>query len=326
MTALSARRRTLAAGAVLVAGALLLTGCGDDDKKDEGTTPSAGTQTSAGQQSPSTAAAPLYAKVPQKYKDAKVINVGSDVAYAPMEYYDKDGKTIIGVDPDIAAAISKQLGVELKFQNQAFDDLIISLNTKRIDLIMSSMSDNKKRQEGLDKDGKKAGEGVDFVDYMTAGTSILVQKGNPKNIKTLDDLCGQTVALQKATVNEDLAIAQQDKCKAAGKPEIKILTFEKDTEALLQLKQGRSVADLNDFPVAAYNAQVSGDGKDFEVVGEQIDAGPYGIAVRKDDQALRDVIKEAVDAIIKNGEYGKILEARNVKQGAVTEAKINGGS
>ncbi len=77
-----------------------------------------------------------------------------------------------------------------------------------------------------------------------------------------------------------------------------MLAFDRDTEALLQVEQGRAVADMNDFPVAAYNAQTSGDGNDFEVVGEQIEAGPYGIAFRKEDTQLRDAVKEALDAII----------------------------
>ncbi|MDI2129222.1 ABC transporter substrate-binding protein [Yinghuangia seranimata] len=325
MTALSARRRSIAAGAVLVAGALLLTGCGSDDKKSDSGSSSAPGGTGGGS-APSGAAAPLYAKVPQQYKDAKVIKVGSDVAYAPNEYFDTDGKTIIGMDPDLGAALSKQLGVDLKFQNGAFDDLITSMQSKRIDIIMSSMSDTKSRQDGLDKDGKKVGDGVDFVDYFNAGTSILVQKGNPKGIKTLDDLCGKTIALQKGTTQEDIANKQNDKCAASGKGKMEILTFEKDTEALLQLKQGRSVADLNDFPVAAYNAQTASNGKDFEVTGEQLEAGPYGIALRKDDTALRDVLKEAMDNIIKNGDYAKILEARKLQQGAVQSATVNGGS
>ncbi|NUS57767.1 MAG: ABC transporter substrate-binding protein [Streptomycetaceae bacterium] len=309
MTAHSARRRTLAAGAALVAGALLLTACGDDgDSKP-----------------PVDKSAPLYAKVPEKYQKAQVIKVGSDVAYAPNEYYDSDGKTIIGMDPDIAAAISKQLGIKLQFKNQSFDGLITSLNSKRIDLIMSSMSDTKDRQNGVDKDGKKAGPGVDFVDYFNAGTSILVQKGNPKGIKTLDDLCGQTVALQKGTTQEEMANKQQEKCAAAGKGKIDLLTFDKDTDALLQLKQGRSVADMNDFPVAAYNAQTANNGNDFEVVGEQLEAGPYGVALRKDDTQLRDVVKEALENIVKSGEYTKILEARKLTQGAVTQIAVNGG-
>ena len=47
------------------------------------------------------------------------------------------------------------------------------------------MTDTKDRQEGIDSDtGKKVGEGVDFVDYFTAGVSIYTPKGKTQDIKT----------------------------------------------------------------------------------------------------------------------------------------------
>jgi polar amino acid transport system substrate-binding protein len=288
---------------VAVAAALALSGCGGSSGGDNPTisAPSGSTGSE------------LKGLLPQSVRDAGVLKVGSDVAYAPIESFDKDGKTIIGVDPDIAAALSGQLGVKLTLQNGTFDGLITSLRSKRIDLIMSAMSDTPERQKS-----------IDFVDYFTAGTSILVKKGNPSKISSLDDFCGKTIALQRGTTQDDVATAQQAKCKTAGK-ELKVLKFDRDTEALLQVKQGRAVADMNDFPVAAYNAQTSGGGNDFEVVGEQIEAGPYGIGVRKEDTAIRDALQKALQAIIDNGEYAKILDKWNVKAGAVSSATVNGG-
>lgn len=257
-------------------------------------------------------AAPLASLLPQDVRDKGTLVVGSDVAYPPVEFFDTDGKTVIGIDPDIAKAIGAQLGITLKLENGTFDGLITSLKSKRIDLIMSAMSDTKKRQAE-----------IDFVDYFTAGTSIIVKKGNPEGIKGLDDFCGKTIALQRGTTQDDVATAQQAKCKATGK-ELKVLKFDRDTEALLQVKQGRAVADMNDFPVAAYTAKQ--DPSTYEVVGEQIEAGPYGIGVRKTDTALRDALQKALQAIIDNGEYTRILEKWNVTQGAVTTATVNAGT
>jgi polar amino acid transport system substrate-binding protein len=308
------RSRTAAVGAIAVAGALLLTACGD--QTDSGSSDS--TETSA-------SAAPLADKLPADIKKAGVIKVGSDIAYPPVEYM--EGGKAVGIDPDIADALGKQLGVKFEFQNGKFDQLIVGLQSKRFNAIMSAMNDTKDRQNGIDSDtGKKVGDGIDFVDYFTAGTSILVQKGNPKGIESLDDLCGQTVALQRGTTSEGIAKAQSTKCTKDGKKAIKLQTFDTDPEALLRLKQGASVADLNDFPVAAYNAKTSGGGNDFEVVGEQIEAGPYGIGVGKANTQLRDALQAALTEIIKNGEYAKILEKWNVTDGAVTEATVNGGS
>ncbi|MFF4491927.1 ABC transporter substrate-binding protein [Streptomyces sp. NPDC001544] len=322
MTASSTRRTTAAhprlaaVGAIAVAGALLLTGCGDHTDKSGSDSSSSGSGSSS---------APLAAKLPADVRKAGVVKVGSDIAYPPVEFM-QSGKAV-GIDPDIADALGKQLGVRFEFDNGKFDNLIVGLQAKRYQVLMSAMNDTKDRQNGIDSDnGHKVGNGVDFVDYFTAGTSILVQKGNPKGVKSLDDLCGKVVALQKGTTSEGIAKAQNKKCTKDGKKAIDLQTFDTDPEALLRLKQGASVADLNDFPVAAYNAKTSGGGKDFEVVGDQIEAGPYGIAVSKDNTRLRDALQAAMAAIIKNGEYGKILAKWNVTQGAVTESKINGGS
>ncbi|MCT2591819.1 ABC transporter substrate-binding protein [Streptomyces sp. N2-109] len=304
------RSRIAAVAAAAVAGVLLLSGCGDqtDDANGGGDTRTEGD------------AAPLFDRLPKDVQRAGEIKVGSDIAYAPVEFMNEDND-VAGIDPDLGKALGEQLGVPFRFANGTFDGLVTGLNTGRHDIIMSSMTDTRQRQQGRDEQGRKVGAGADFVDYFKAGSSILVKKGNPEGITSLDDLCGETVALQRGTANEDVVRQQNKKCQ---KP-IEVLAFEKDTEALLQLKQGRAVADINDFPVAAYNAKTSGGGKDFEVVGDQINAAPYGIAVSKQDTRLRGAIRQALAAIMKNGEYQKVLEKWNVTNGALSEATVNAG-
>jgi polar amino acid transport system substrate-binding protein len=301
-----------AAGAIAVAGALLLTACGDQTNGGGGESKSKGSE------------APLFGKLPKNIQDAGVIKVGTDAQYAPMEY--EEGGKIVGVDPDIAAALGKQLGVEFQFTSGTFDGLISSLNSGRYHVVISAMSDTKERQQGLDDKGKKTGDGVDFVDYFTAGVSLLVKKGNPENIQSLDDLCGKKVAVQRGTIYETAFKDQSDTCVADGKKKLTIEAFDSDAEAQTRVKAGGAVADLNDYPVSAYIAKTAGGGNDFEVTGGQTDAGPFGIAVDKDNAQLRDALKEALDAIIKSGEYDKVLATWDVTDSAVKQATINGGS
>lgn len=323
MTACTTRRsaalsRLTAVAALAVAGTLVLTGCGDQTKKDDSSNTGAPSASGA---SPSTAAAPLFAKLPKKYQDAGVIKIGTDASYAPMEQ--TENGAIVGIDPDIADALSKQLGVKFEFTNGQFDGLITSLYTGREDAVMSAMSDTKARQQGLDDKGKKIGKGVDFVDYYMSGSSLLVKKGNPKGVKSLADLCGQTVAVQRGTIYEDAFKKQKTACGGKG---LTIESFDTDAQAQTRVKAGGAVADLNDTPVAAYIAQKSGNGKDFEVAGSPADAGPFGIAVDKSNTQLRDALKAAMDAIIADGSYTKVLQKWNATSGAITTVAINGGS
>ncbi|NXY97569.1 ABC transporter substrate-binding protein [Streptomyces sp. BR123] len=309
----AARSRIAAVGAIAVAGALILTGCGDQTDKAS-TTPSGQAANSS---------APLFAKLPKKIQDAGVIKVGTDATYAPMEF--TEGGKIVGVDPDVAAALAKQLGVQFKFESGTFDTLIGSMQTGRSDVVMSSLSDTKARQEGLDDKGNKTGAGVDFVDYFSSSTALLVKKGNPEGLKTLADLCGKKVAVQRGTTYEQAAKDLAEKCKAEGKGELAIESFPTDAEAQTRVKAGGAAADLNDSPVAAYIAKTAGGGNDFEAIADPTDAGLFGIAVDKKNTQLRDALKEALDAIIKDGTYKAALDKWNAGSGAVTEAKVNAG-
>ncbi|MFE7447810.1 ABC transporter substrate-binding protein [Streptomyces chartreusis] len=309
----AARSRLAAVGSIAVAGALILTGCGDqtnDSGSESNDTGSAST-------------APLADKLPQAIRDKGVIKVGSDIAYAPVEFKDSSGKTV-GIDPDLAAAMGKQLGVTFQFENGTFDSLITGLRSKRYDIAMSAMTDTKDRQEGIDSDtGKKVGEGVDFVDYFTAGVSIYTQKGKNTDIKTWSDLCGKKIVVQRGTVSEDLAKSEAKKC--TGGKTITIEAFDNDQQAQTRLRAGGADAGSSDFPVAAYAVKTSGGGNDFQLVGEQVEAAPYGIAVAKNNTQLRDALKAALDAVIANGEYEKVIKKWGVEDGAVQEAAINGG-
>ena len=281
-----------------VAGAAALAGCGGNAGADNA--PQAlGAQ------------APLFDKLPKAYQDSKTIEVGSDIAYAPMEYYDTDGTTVLGFDKELGDALGKQLGVNFHWNNGSFDGLITQLQSKKIDVVISGMSDTAERQQK-----------VDFVDYYRAGAMILVKKGNPEGIRTLADLCGKTIAVQRGTTQEGYA---QDQSATCGEP-INILSFDRETEAMLQVKNGRAVADLQDYPVATYNARISGGGNDFEVVGDQIQAGPLGIAVAKDNSGLRDALQAALQAVIDDGTYGKLIAKYQTPLGAVDRATVNGGS
>jgi polar amino acid transport system substrate-binding protein len=287
--------------AVMAGLALLLAACGGKSSSSSSATTSGGVSN-------------LGKQLPASIQQSKQLKVGSDVAYAPVEFFKVGTQEVQGIDWDLAQAMGQKLGVTVTFANTTFDGIIPALKAKRFDIIMSAMSDTPERQKQ-----------IDFVDYFNAGTSILVKKGNPEGIQSLDDLCGKTIALQKGTTQVDVATAQQGKCTAAGKPKITVLTYDKDTDAQLQVRSGRAVADMNDFPVAAYAAQTIGAGKDFEVVGQQIGAGPYGIGVRKDDTQLRDALQAALKAVIADGTYDQILQKWNVTKGALKTAAINGG-
>ena len=266
----------------------------------------------------------LGRRLPPAIQSAREIRVGSDVSYAPVEFYDAFAPDVLdrpvgdpepqvlGIDPDLATELGRKLGVRFTFQNVAFDELIPALRAKRFDVIMSAMTATAERARQ-----------ISFLEYFQAGTSILVAKGNPKRIRSLADLCGMTVTLQTGTTQEELVAAEQARC---GARQIRARSLDSGTQVILEVKYGRADAALTDFPVAAYNAKVSARGDDFEVVGSQIDPGPYGIGVRKQDAQLRTVLQDALRAIIQDGSYDRVLARWDVGAGALRTATVTGAS
>ncbi len=245
------------------------------------------------------AAAPSAAAiaVPDAIKAAGKLVWCVDVSYPPEEFYAADGTTAQGSDVDIATEIGKRFGVTTEIDNTGFDGIIPALTAKKCDLIISGMNDTPERAKQ-----------VDFVDYLKVGQGILVPVGNPKNIKTLQDLSGKTVAVQLGTTNKDALDAENVALKAAGKAPIEIQTFQADTDAFQQLALGRVDAFSTDSPVVAYyNAQPANAGK-YEVAGTPISPIPIGIAVRKDETALKAAVTAALDAMYADGSMKSIVD------------------
>ncbi|MFG3050578.1 ABC transporter substrate-binding protein [Kitasatospora sp. NPDC048239] len=299
------RRPAATCAALATAGALLLTGCG------------------GGKETAKDPVQEIRGKVPKAQRSAGVLRIGTDLNYAPVEFRGADGKPD-GLDPEIATALGKILDLRIEIADTPFEKLIPNLHAKQYDLAMSALSDIRQRRDGTDDAGKQVNPGVDFVDYFIAGTSIIVPKGNPKGVRTLDDLCGRTVALQEGTTQDEIIARQVLACARTGKV-LTVHRFDSDAKALAEVASGAAVAGLNDFPVAAYAAKTTDGGTRFEVTGAQSKSNPYGIALRKEDTALRDVLVKAVDQLIRSGDYDKILAKWNVSAGAAQNAVVNGG-
>ena len=252
--------------------------------------------------------------VPTAVAERGTLLIGASADYAPAEFRADDLKTYIGYDVDLGRALGKVLGLEAEVQDAEFASILPAIGTK-FNVGISSFTIRPDRIEQ-----------ANMIAYITAGSSYAVKKGNPEGLTSIADLCGLTVAVQRGTTQADYAQTQSDQCVADGDSAIELLQFDRETEAMLQVKNGRAASGLQDYPVAAYNARESGGGEDFEVVGEQIEAGPLGIGVGKQNTELRDALQQALQAIIDDGSYQELIDDYQTPLGAIESATINGGS
>jgi polar amino acid transport system substrate-binding protein len=297
-------RAVLTSATTLALCLIALAGCGSSNDNGSKTTSSAASPTGAA----SGAANPAVAgKVPAKFKSKGSLIVAADASYAPNEFIGDDGKTVEGMDADLAKALASEMGLKAQVKNATFDSIIPGLASNKYDLGMSSFTDTKEREKT-----------VDFVTYFSAGTSFYVKAQGGPTVNTLADLCGKTVAVEKGTTQQTDAEAQSKKC---GGRAVKVLTFPDQNGANLAISSGRAQVGMADSPVAAY--QIKQSSGQFKLVGQPYGTAPYGIALPK-NSGLAAPVKAALEELIKNGQYMSILKRWGIASGAIDNPTING--
>ena len=222
------------------------------------------------------------------------LSYGVAATFAPFEY-SVDGK-LTGFDIEFIEAIGKALKLEPAPLNIEFKGLIPALQGKRVDVINSAMYINPARSEQ-----------VDFVPYMKIGQQIVVRKGNPSAIKTREDLCGRKVAVTLGGIQETYARQDAERCKAAGKPEVTVMTFPTAQDSGLSVRQGR--ADAYYESTAGVAKMVNERSDAFEAVGPVFEFGTQiGIAVRKGEKDMADLIASGIKQVAADGTYKRLME------------------
>jgi polar amino acid transport system substrate-binding protein len=304
------RKLTLLGSTAAVA-ALLLSGC---SAGEAGGDAAADANLPIGEEISTTPDAALHDLLPEDILTKGKIDIAVDLPYPPMALYDENNREI-GFDPELGRLLGQKLDIDVSVNKQAFDSVIPSLQAKKNDIIMSGMNDTPERQETLS-----------FVDYTYGGFAILVPEGNPKSVVTQMDLCGKTVAVQKATVQGDLLRAMD-----CGSDPVIVTELPLDTDAQTALRAGKSDAYVADAVVAEYVAVTVEDGSAFEVVRDPKNPAGFnpvfsGIGILKDRTELITAVQQAMQALIDDGTYQAVLERNSIAAYALKSAEVNQGA
>jgi polar amino acid transport system substrate-binding protein len=302
-------RRLAAPLAALSLTAAAIAGCGSSNKSNTSSTSSSTSSTSSSTMVPAKDPK-VAALVPAAIKSKGTLKVAADATYAPDEFVGSNGKTVEGMDADLAKALASVMGLKADVKNQTFDSIIPGLASGKYDLGMSSFTDTKEREKT-----------VDFVTYFSAGTSFFTKAQGGVTISGLAGLCGLKVSVEKGTTEQADATAQSKKCTAAGKKAVSILTYPDQNGANLALASGRAQLGMADSPVAAY--QVKKSNGQFKLVGTPYGTAPYGIAMSKTSGLTKPVLA-GIKALMADGAYKAILDKWGIQAGAITNPVING--
>ncbi len=303
--------KTVAACALSVAMLFAGAACGTSDGSDDAASSDSGSKSSelTGYDVSSVQKDDDIAKLLPDYvtKDGK-LTIGMDTSYAPAEFLAEDGKTPVGFDVDIAKALAQVFGLEADPETANFDSIIPSVGSK-YDIGISSFTVTKERLEA-----------VDFVSHFDAGSAWAVKKGNPNKIDT-SDLCGKKVAVQTATMQETEANKIVKQCEADGKDKLEVISSKLQTDVTTNVVTGKADVFYADSPVAGY-AIAQTDGQ-LEMLGKVEGVAPEGIVIKKGDSQMDEAVQKAVQKLIDDGTYLKILKYWGVEDGAIETSEIN---
>lgn len=219
-----------------------------------------------------------------KIKKEKVVVMGTNAEFPPFEYVNDDGK-IDGFDVAMAKEIAKELGVELKIENMAFDSLLNALKSGKVDFVAAGMTVKPDRLEN-----------ADFSDtYYNATQLIIVRKDND-TIKGKEDLKGKKIGVQEGTTGD---------FEASDIEGAEVSRFKKGLDAVMDLVNGKVDAVIIDSNPA--QVFVSKNEDELKLLDERLTEEDYAIAVKKGDEKLLEVINNVIRDMKSSGKYDELV-------------------
>ena len=249
----------------------------------------------------------IAAMVPDDIKKSGTLRNGAAAHYAPAEFIDTDGSTVVGYDVDYITAVGKLMGLKVTTANAAFPTLIPAIGSK-YDVSVSSFTTTPERQKQ-----------VTMTTYFKAGFSMAVPKGNPKKVSP-DDLCGHSVAVQTGTAQETAAQQKLKECTKAGKKPIDLLSYESQSDATTNVVGGKADVLYADSVITAYAIKQTSQ---LEALGGITDASKLGVVTAKNDGGLSKAIQAATQKLIDDGTMKKLLASWGTEDGLVKTSQIN---
>lgn len=310
------RLRTLAVlPAVVLAGIAVLTGC-----SDPGAEASTGQTTAAANgvvynSSPdqnriqTTEDAALAAKVPASISKDGKLTVGTTAGSVPLSYYATDNKTPIGSELDLAQLVADKLGLKLDVQVTAWENWPLKTQSGDFEAVFSNV--------GINADRVKL---FDFSTYRAAYMGFEAKKTSSYDIKSSDDISGLKISVGSGTNQEKILLAWNKELVAKGKAPAILQYYSSDADTILALSSGRTDVNLTPYPSAVYRTNTRDD---LKIVGK-VNAGwpneTLVAATTLKDNGLAPVITEALNAVIKDGSYGKVLARWGLSEEAIPAA------
>lgn len=255
----------------------------------------------------------LRAKLPENIRAAgKMVSVNNG-SFPPYEIV-TDTNAMTGASADLSEAIGQILGIKIEHASvSGLSALLSGIKSGRYQFAMGPVGDFKSRQEAND-----------FVDYVREYVVFAVQKGNPKGINSLDEACGNRIAVMSGGSAERVIKAQAEKCAAEGKPALEVQSFTDQPTSILAVRSKRSDAFFSSQAPLTYFVQQAGGELELAAVGKANGFQDlYQGAVVSKGSPLGEVLLGAMKELVANGTYDVIMKKWGLQNNMISDPGIN---
>jgi polar amino acid transport system substrate-binding protein len=250
----------------------------------------------------------LVKLLPPDIAASKTFTVAVALGSPPDDFRDEKGE-IAGWEIDILRGAAQALGLQLDLRPTTFDTLIPGLQAKRFDAAVGQMGITDAREKVLD-----------MIGTLLANEEFAGLADTDIKVKTLEDICGVTVGTTRGSREFAFAQAYNPKCEAAGKQPINMLVFNDGNGAVEALMSKRvDLFWLGSTAVSYFVAQSKGKTK---VVGTYTDISYIGVGMPKGSE-MATALQAAIQHLIDNGTYQKIVRKWGLEAGAIKTVPIN---
>ena len=253
------------------------------------------------------------ALVPAAVKADGKLTVVSTGGTAPLSLFATDNKTLIGNEVDLAYAVGETLGLKVEVLPVAWADWPLGIESSKYEAVLSNVTVTEARKEKFD-----------FATYRTDLLGFYAKSDSPiGSVKEAKDVAGKRVIVGSGTNQEAILVRWDEENRAAGLPPVEFQYYDDDSASSLAIQSGR--ADLTFGPNAGAAYKAAQDGKTKQV-GTVNGGWPLKADIAfttKKGNGLAVAAQAALNTLIKNGTYGKILDRWGLSSEGIAKSELN---
>ncbi|MCJ8140267.1 ABC transporter substrate-binding protein [Falsirhodobacter halotolerans] len=206
----------------------------------------------------------------------------------PFSFQDAATRSLVGYDVDICKLVADHLGVGIEYKLLAVAARIPELDSGRVDVLAANLGWTAERADQIEFSHR----------YYVTPQKLLVRADS--DIQTIDDLQGKRIGATKGSSSERVI--------AERLPESRVIGYADSPATFLSLQQRKVDAQFASELVLVRLVNQSPDSSPTRILEQSVVDEPWGLGIRKGEDALLAEVNAALDEAETSGEAQALFD------------------